>query len=91
MDSTQSSQELTPCQKQIKEAVADLRKTLERASCLPPTVSDQEREGADQDIALSSRSAYFDFYTWVILNDSIDESAEAPWPSPICLNRHATR
>ena len=69
MTPTESSS-LTNCQIQIRESVELLSRTLEQ-----PIPADQ-RESLEADICLASRSAYFDFYTWIVLHGEIDKSAE---------------
>jgi hypothetical protein len=68
---------MTDCQKQIENAMAELRQALEHAARLGDTVSSDVRESVEADICLTSRSADFDFYTWVVLHGEIDGPAEA--------------
>jgi len=58
------------CQKQIKEVTEHLRYVLDHK------ISAGEPESWEADICLATRSAYFDFYTWVVLNGMVDEPAE---------------
>jgi hypothetical protein len=67
--------ELTPCQEHIEEAMVELRQALTSLDKLPHGSSDNERKSLEADICLASRSAYFGFYTWVVLNSEIDEPA----------------
>jgi hypothetical protein len=66
---------LTDCQRQIEAAVTELRRALERAAQCPGS-TEADRETTEADLCLASRSAYFDFYTWLVLHDVVDEPAE---------------
>jgi hypothetical protein len=66
---------LTNCQLQMKDVIDHLRKTLETAAGHKDEILKEQRESLDADICLASRSAYFDFYTWVVLHGEIDEPA----------------
>ena len=70
-------QQLTNCQEQIESAMAELRKTLDDASRVTGETPADQREYLEADICLASRSAHFDFYTWVVLHGEIDVPAEA--------------
>ncbi len=76
MNATSHSQP-TACQKQIEPTMAELRNALRAGSRLTAQTPPEERDSVEQDICLASRSAYFDFYTWVVLNGEIDGPAEA--------------
>ncbi len=66
---------LTDCQKQIEPMMAELRDILASAEQqVNSTVEHKESQAAD--ICLASRSAYFDFYTWVVLHGTIDAPAQ---------------
>lgn len=68
-------QMLTKCQVQTKEVMDRLRKTLEVAATAHHVMTVEQRESVEADVCLASRSAYFDFYTWVVLHGEIDEAA----------------
>jgi hypothetical protein len=56
--------------------VDNLRGILDSVPSSQARLTDVERESLEADICLASRSAYFDFYTWVVLNGKIDSPAE---------------
>jgi hypothetical protein len=66
--------QLTACQQQIESAMAELRKILAEAGNRAE-ISEEDRRSLDADICLASRSAYFDFYTWLILHSTVDPPA----------------
>jgi hypothetical protein len=65
----------TKCQVQIEEAVAELRTAIASAEVLSDPAPDQRKE-FETDICLASRSAYFDFYTWLVIHGEVDSAAE---------------
>ncbi len=67
---------LSDCQKQMEAVLAELRRALAGASGLTEEAPAEQRELIESDLCLASRSAYFDFYTWVVLHETIDEPAE---------------
>lgn len=71
------SQQLSSCQTRIKPVAEKLRLLLRDApERMRRATSPDERQSLEADICLASRSAYFDFYTWVVLNGTIDEPAK---------------
>jgi hypothetical protein len=71
-----NARQLTACQAQIEPVLAHLRQTLDDSARLAETALEEQRESLEADICLATRSAYFDFYTWVVLNGVIDPPAE---------------
>jgi hypothetical protein len=67
---------LTNCQLKMADSVQELRATLQTIESIGPAKFEMERETHEADICLGSRSAYFDFYTWVVLHDEIDGPAQ---------------
>jgi hypothetical protein len=64
------------CMEQIAPLLKEVRSALAAARALRnPT--DAERESVEADICLTSRSAYFDFYTWLVHHGEVDPVAEA--------------
>lgn len=69
--------ELSKCQQGMRPAVDELRAALQVAEGWSDTEpSMAERDSVEADICLGTRSAYFDFYTWVVVNSAIDDFAE---------------
>ena len=66
---------LTDCQRQIEAAVAELRAALAENEALTAPTPEQ-RESSEANVCLASRSACFDFYTWLVLHRQVDEAAE---------------
>lgn len=67
------SRKLSACQEQIQDAMAELRKALASVGNLKPKA---DRESVEADLCLASRSAYFDFYTWLVIHGTVDVPAE---------------
>ena len=69
-----STEKMNSCQLHIQESVERLKSALDR---YPEVIEegDDAREEVDAEICLTSRSAYFDFYTWIVLNDRLEEEA----------------
>jgi hypothetical protein len=58
------------CMERIESAVMELRRSIE---AVQSQVGD--RDSLEADVCLATRSAYFRFKTWVILNETIDPEA----------------
>ncbi len=67
---------LTECQKQIRAPIELLHDILDGIPNSLESVPVDQREFLEADLCLASRSAYFDFYTWVVLHGEIDTAAE---------------
>jgi hypothetical protein len=67
---------LTPCMKKLEAVVKEFRAALSAVQALPSAATVAERERAESNLCLASRSAYFDFYTWVVLHGKTDELAK---------------
>ncbi|MFO0939744.1 MAG: hypothetical protein U0930_03155 [Pirellulales bacterium] len=68
---TNTTHHLTACQQRIASPLQKARQVLASAAQYP------ERQALDMDLCLATRSLYFAFYSWVILNEKIDDAAEA--------------
>ncbi len=77
MNNAESQRQLTPCQADIEDVVAEFREAIDRADNLPANATEKERESSDMDIYISSCSADLAFYTWLVLNGVVDEPAAA--------------
>jgi len=66
---------LTACQKQMQDVMRKARSVLDSAPNPAKLISPEERESWEADVCLATRSAYFDFYTWVAIHGDIDEDA----------------
>ena len=55
--------------------LAELRNYLDQAR-QHPNLTSEERDSLETDICLASRSAYFDFYTGLVLSGEIDKAAQ---------------
>src|SRR5262245_45246389 len=60
----------------MRDALAALRETLDNAASLTDQASVEQRESAEADLCLASRSAYFDLYTTIVLFGKIEPEAE---------------
>lgn len=68
--------EPSECEKSVFPAVKDFQKCVKRIGRLKETSSKEERESREADACLSSRSAYFDLYSWIIVHGTVDPHVE---------------
>ena len=62
------------CRQKLEPRIKEFADTLEVARNLAANCAADVRDNAECDLCLASRSAYFDFYTWVVIHGEID-----PW------------
>src|SRR5262245_16625644 len=64
------------CARHLSPRLKVWRRALSALSELPPRGESARREVAEGDVCLASRSAYFDFYTWVVIHGEGDAAVE---------------
>lgn len=64
--------EKTDCQMHIADSVNRFRDAL---AMYRDGLSEDRMNEIDMEVCLTSRSAYFDFYSWMILHEDVDDAA----------------
>ena len=72
MINNNETSERSDCQMHIGESVKRFRTALGRYR---EGLSDSEMNDIDMEVCLTSRSAYFDFYSWMVMHEVVDDAA----------------
>src|SRR5690242_13925177 len=61
------------CRTHMTPVMTELRKTVAEAAARVAPIASEVRRRQEADLCLATRSAYFDFYTWLVIHGTIED------------------